>query len=268
MRWRTSRPATAPCSCTAPRARTGPASSCAFALAAAGVEREAIVADYVATAERISLIMARLRASPTYAADLDDAARRVPRAARGDDGGGLRRAGLALRRPFGVACRPRVRPVGPPRPPRRLSRAEQQAGEGKELVVRPCLACASLRRARLFVFGRLRGTPSSYGQRRTKNDQPPQGVLHVPSTCRRVCAAPPATRQPDLPIVIEFQARAGTPLTVDHATVEGGLVLALILRARPARRRATGSPSRRPASAARRPRRRPSAAARPGSRAG
>jgi protein-tyrosine phosphatase len=56
--------------CAAGKDRTGIV--VAFALAAAGVERDAIVADYVATAERISLIMARLRASPTYAADLDD----------------------------------------------------------------------------------------------------------------------------------------------------------------------------------------------------
>jgi protein tyrosine/serine phosphatase len=56
--------------CAAGKDRTGIV--VAFALAAAGVERDAIVADYVATAERISLIMARLRASPTYAPDLDD----------------------------------------------------------------------------------------------------------------------------------------------------------------------------------------------------
>jgi protein-tyrosine phosphatase len=56
--------------CAAGKDRTGIV--VALALAAAGVSREAIVADYVATAERISLIMARLRASPTYAADLDD----------------------------------------------------------------------------------------------------------------------------------------------------------------------------------------------------
>jgi rhodanese-related sulfurtransferase len=56
--------------CAAGKDRTGIV--VAFALAAAGVERDAIVADYVATAERISLIMARLRGSPTYAPDLDD----------------------------------------------------------------------------------------------------------------------------------------------------------------------------------------------------
>jgi len=44
---------------------------CALALAVAGVTREAIVDDYLATGERIEALMARLLASPTYAADLD-----------------------------------------------------------------------------------------------------------------------------------------------------------------------------------------------------
>ena len=56
--------------CAAGKDRTGVV--VALALAAAGVERSAIVADYVATAARIGPIMARLRASPTYAPDLDD----------------------------------------------------------------------------------------------------------------------------------------------------------------------------------------------------
>jgi protein tyrosine/serine phosphatase len=56
--------------CAAGKDRTGMV--CALALETVGVSREAIVADYVLTAERISLIMARLRASPTYAPDLDD----------------------------------------------------------------------------------------------------------------------------------------------------------------------------------------------------
>ena len=56
--------------CAAGKDRTGVV--CALALAAVGVEREAIVADYVATGERISAIMDRLRGSPTYAPDLDD----------------------------------------------------------------------------------------------------------------------------------------------------------------------------------------------------
>lgn len=55
--------------CAAGKDRTGVIS--AMALSVAGVERDAIVADYVATGERLEAIIARLRASPTYAADLD-----------------------------------------------------------------------------------------------------------------------------------------------------------------------------------------------------
>jgi rhodanese-related sulfurtransferase len=55
--------------CAAGKDRTGVV--VALALEAAGVERAAVVADYVATAERMSAVLARLRASPTYAADLD-----------------------------------------------------------------------------------------------------------------------------------------------------------------------------------------------------
>lgn len=55
--------------CAAGKDRTGMV--CALALAVAGATREAIVADYVATGERIAPLMARLRASPTYAADLE-----------------------------------------------------------------------------------------------------------------------------------------------------------------------------------------------------
>jgi protein tyrosine/serine phosphatase len=55
--------------CAAGKDRTGVV--CALALAAVGVPREAIVVDYVATNERLGPILARLRASPTYAADLD-----------------------------------------------------------------------------------------------------------------------------------------------------------------------------------------------------
>ena len=43
----------------------------AMALDAAGVEREAIVADYLASSERIELIMDRLLASDTYRRDLE-----------------------------------------------------------------------------------------------------------------------------------------------------------------------------------------------------
>jgi protein-tyrosine phosphatase len=55
--------------CAAGKDRTGVV--CALALEAAGVGRAAVVADYVATAERIGAIMDRLRSSPTYASDLD-----------------------------------------------------------------------------------------------------------------------------------------------------------------------------------------------------
>jgi protein tyrosine/serine phosphatase len=55
--------------CAAGKDRTGVV--CALALDAAGVTREAIVADYVQTGERLEAILRRLRASDTYAADLD-----------------------------------------------------------------------------------------------------------------------------------------------------------------------------------------------------
>jgi protein-tyrosine phosphatase len=55
--------------CAAGKDRTGVV--CALALAVAGATRAAIVDDYVATGERIAPLMARLKASPTYAADLD-----------------------------------------------------------------------------------------------------------------------------------------------------------------------------------------------------
>jgi protein-tyrosine phosphatase len=55
--------------CAAGKDRTGIV--CALALAVAGATRAAIVADYVATAERIEPLIARLQRSPTYAGDLD-----------------------------------------------------------------------------------------------------------------------------------------------------------------------------------------------------
>jgi protein-tyrosine phosphatase len=55
--------------CAAGKDRTGVV--CALALEVAGVRREAVVADYVATGERLEQVLARLRASTTYAADLD-----------------------------------------------------------------------------------------------------------------------------------------------------------------------------------------------------
>ncbi|GAA4070726.1 tyrosine-protein phosphatase [Actinomadura miaoliensis] len=55
--------------CAAGKDRTGVV--CALALEVAQVTREAIVADYAMTGERLEVILARLRASDTYAADLD-----------------------------------------------------------------------------------------------------------------------------------------------------------------------------------------------------
>jgi protein-tyrosine phosphatase len=55
--------------CAAGKDRTGVVS--ALALEVAGVTREAIVADYVATGERLERILERLRASETYRLDLD-----------------------------------------------------------------------------------------------------------------------------------------------------------------------------------------------------
>ena len=54
--------------CAAGKDRTGVV--VALALDAAGVEREAVVADYAATAERIEGIIARLSASSTYASEV------------------------------------------------------------------------------------------------------------------------------------------------------------------------------------------------------
>lgn len=54
--------------CAAGKDRTGVV--VALVLDAAGVAREAIVGDYVATGERIEAIMARLLSSPTYRAEL------------------------------------------------------------------------------------------------------------------------------------------------------------------------------------------------------
>ena len=53
--------------CAAGKDRTGVV--VALALTAAGVRREAVVADYAATAERMHAVLDRLRASPTYADD-------------------------------------------------------------------------------------------------------------------------------------------------------------------------------------------------------
>jgi protein tyrosine/serine phosphatase len=54
--------------CAAGKDRTG--TLVALALTAAGVEREAVVADYVASSERVERVVARLTASSTYADNL------------------------------------------------------------------------------------------------------------------------------------------------------------------------------------------------------
>lgn len=55
--------------CAAGKDRTGVV--CALALEAVGVRREEIIADYAQTGDRLEKVLARLRASDTYAADLD-----------------------------------------------------------------------------------------------------------------------------------------------------------------------------------------------------
>ncbi|MFD0690018.1 tyrosine-protein phosphatase [Actinomadura fibrosa] len=55
--------------CAAGKDRTGVV--CALALEVADVTREAIVADYAQSGDRLEAILRRLRASDTYAADLD-----------------------------------------------------------------------------------------------------------------------------------------------------------------------------------------------------
>jgi hypothetical protein len=55
--------------CAAGKDRTGVV--CAIALEVAGATREAVVADYVATGDRLEQVLGRLRTSTTYAADLD-----------------------------------------------------------------------------------------------------------------------------------------------------------------------------------------------------
>jgi protein-tyrosine phosphatase len=66
--------------CAAGKDRTGVV--CALALAVAGVEPAAIVADYAQTAEVIDALVAKLRTSPTYAEDMTrrDVASHTPRA--------------------------------------------------------------------------------------------------------------------------------------------------------------------------------------------
>jgi len=54
--------------CAAGKDRTGVV--VAMSLTVAGVRRDAVIADYAASGNRIGAILARLRASPTYASDL------------------------------------------------------------------------------------------------------------------------------------------------------------------------------------------------------
>ena len=54
--------------CAAGKDRTG--TVVALALSLAGVTRDAVVADYVASADRIDAVLARLKASPSYGAEL------------------------------------------------------------------------------------------------------------------------------------------------------------------------------------------------------
>lgn len=56
--------------CAAGKDRTGVV--VAIALSAVGVPRDEVVADYVATGERIEAILDRLRSTPTYAGDIDN----------------------------------------------------------------------------------------------------------------------------------------------------------------------------------------------------
>jgi protein tyrosine/serine phosphatase len=62
-------PGAALVNCAAGKDRTGVV--IALALTAAGVTQEAVVADYAASADRMDAILDRLRASLTYAADID-----------------------------------------------------------------------------------------------------------------------------------------------------------------------------------------------------
>jgi protein-tyrosine phosphatase len=62
-------PGAALVNCAAGKDRTGVV--VALALTAVGVRRDAVIADYAASAERMSAILDRLRASKTYAADID-----------------------------------------------------------------------------------------------------------------------------------------------------------------------------------------------------
>ncbi len=118
--------------CAAGKDRTGVV--VALALAEVGVTREAIVADYAASAERIEAIFARLRGSTTYADDIDGSRRRPP-AAGGDDGALLDAVDEALRRGVRPGC---ARTAGPTRTPPRCARpCSAQHREAAAEVHRP-----------------------------------------------------------------------------------------------------------------------------------
>jgi len=72
-------PGAALVNCAAGKDRTGVV--VALALTAIGVRREAVIADYAASAERMQAILGRLRSSRTYASDVDStpAADQAPR---------------------------------------------------------------------------------------------------------------------------------------------------------------------------------------------
>ncbi len=92
--------------CAAGKDRTGLV--VALALDAAGIDRETILADYLATGERIDAILARLVSSPTYRAELEghEARRHAP--VREHNGARARARRRALRRVSGVAVRART----------------------------------------------------------------------------------------------------------------------------------------------------------------
>ena len=102
------RPGAALVHCAAGKDRTGVV--VALALTVAGVGRETVIADYTATAERIGAVLSRLRASKTYAADLDTRPDDDHKPRRGDHAGAPRADRRALRRGAGLAVRARLRP--------------------------------------------------------------------------------------------------------------------------------------------------------------
>ncbi len=93
--------------CAAGKDRTGVV--VALALSAVGVRPDAVVADYAATGDRMAPLIARLRRSATYEADVNSAGQCTP-AAGGNDECVPGAGGRALRRDRRVAGRPGLRP--------------------------------------------------------------------------------------------------------------------------------------------------------------